>query len=107
MEMGQKYVQVVDEPGDESWAKLQMRKGFGQHRILGSVSRLVESGHSVVFRNPELGGYTQNIQNGRRTYLRQRSGSYYLDLWVKKLPQGAIQTAEVFARQGMWPTKRP
>ena len=76
MNVGQKYVQVVDELGNETWAKFQMCKGLGQNRILGSVSRLVEAGHSVVFRNPELGSYIQNNANGHRTYLRQHNGTY-------------------------------
>ncbi len=43
------------------------------------MSRLVEAGHSVVFRSPELGSYIQNSANGYRTYLRQHNGSYYSD----------------------------
>ena len=99
MNVGQKYVQVVDELGNETWAKFQMCKGLGQNRILGSVSRLVEAGHSVVFRNPELGSYIQNNANGHRTYLRQLNGSYYLDLWVRK-SQHQAQPVEGFTRQG-------
>lgn len=68
--MGQKCVEAVDEKGNVSWAKFQMCKGLGQNRILGSVSRLVESGHSVVFRSPELGSYIQNNNNHYRTWLR-------------------------------------
>ena len=98
--MGQKYVLVVDENGKESWAKFHMCRGLGQGRILGSVSRLVEAGQTVVFQNPELGSYIQNNANGHRTYLRQHNGSYYLDLWVKKMPQAADQHAEGFTRQG-------
>ena len=101
MNIGQKYVQVVDNKGTESWANFQMCKGLGQNRTWGSVSRLVEAGHSVVFISPELGSYTQNNLNGHRTYLRQHNGSYYSDRWVKKLPQGAVQPLEGFARQGM------
>ena len=102
MNMGQKYVETVDEKGNVSWAKFQMCKGLGQNRILGSVSRLVESGHSVVFRSPELGSYIQNNNNHYRTWLRQSNGAYYLDLWVKRAASqdGARQTS-VFARPGM------
>ena len=100
MNIGQKYVQVVDDKGTESWANFQMCEGLGQNRILGSVSRLVEAGHSVVFRSPKLGSYIQNNANGYRTYLRQHNGSYHLDLWVKKLTQGATQPVEGFVRQG-------
>ncbi len=98
--IGQKYVQVGDDKGTEGWAKFQMSKGLRHNRILGSVSRLVEAGHSVVFRSPELGSYIQNNANGYRTYLRQHHGSYYLDLWVKKLTQVATQPVDGFARQG-------
>ena len=77
-----------------------MCRGLGQNRILGSVSRLVEAGHSVVFRSPELGSYIQNNWNGHRTYLRQHNGSYYLDLWVKRSEPGATQPVEGFTRQG-------
>jgi hypothetical protein len=100
--MGQKFIQVVDDYGVESWAKFQMCKGLGNDKILGSVSRLVEAGHSVVFRTPELGSYIQNNNNGYRTYLRQHNGSYYLDLWVKKGPGGSSQQqSQGFARRGM------
>ena len=99
--LGQKYVQVVDEYGKESWAKFQICKGLGHDKILGSVSRLVESGHTVVFRNPELGSYIQNNANGYRTYLRQQNGSYYLDLWVKKASPTSEQQSSDFARRGM------
>ena len=68
--------------------------------ILGSVSRLVEAGHSVVFRSPEMGSYIQNNRNGHTTYLRQHDGSYYLDLWVKKMSQPLAQAVEGFSRQG-------
>ena len=98
--VGQKYVQVVDSRGNESWAKFQMCKGLGQNRILGSVSRLVEAGHSVVFRSPELGSYIQNFKNGHRTYMRQHNGTYYLDLWVKKMPQPAAHSGESLTRPG-------
>ena len=99
--LGQKYVQVVDEYGKESWAKFQICKGLGQDKILGSVSRLVESGHSVVFRSPELGSYIQNNANGHRVYLRQQNGSYYLDLWAKKGHAANNQQESGFARRGM------
>ena len=66
--------------------------------ILGSVSRLVEAGHSVGFRSLEMGSYIQNSRNGHRTYLRQHNGSYYLDL--KKMSQPSAQAVEGFTRQG-------
>ena len=97
--VGEKFVEVVDENGTTTWAKFQMCKGLGQDKILGSVSRLVQAGHTVVFRDPELGSYIQNNTNGYKTYLRQYNGSYYLDLWVKKA-QGHVQMEQGFPRQG-------
>ena len=63
-----------------------MCKGLDEGNILGSVSRMVQAGHTVVFRSPELGSYIENNANGYRSYFRQENGSYYLDLWVKKAP---------------------
>ena len=96
--LGQRYVQVTDEKGRESWATFQICKGLGANRILGSVSRLVEAGHSVVFQSPEMGSYIKNNANGYRTYLRQHNGSYYLDLWAKKASNTTNQT---FPGQGV------
>ena len=76
-------------------------RALGNDKILGSVSRLVEAGHSVVFRKPELGSYIQNNMDGYRTYLRQQNGSYYLDLWVKKGPGTSEEQQQDFARRGM------
>ena len=46
--VGERYIRVVDDHGAESLAKFQMCKGLGQDKILGSVSMLVESVRSVV-----------------------------------------------------------
>ena len=75
-------------------------RGLGSNRILGSVSRLVQAGNSVVFQPPEIGSYIQNNASGGRMYLRQLNGSYYLDLWVKK-SNGMPGNSEPFPRQGM------
>lgn len=48
-----------------------MCSGTGQGKVFASVSRLVQAGHSVVFRSPEAGSYTHNDNTGYRTYLRQ------------------------------------
>ena len=39
--VGQRYIRVVDDHVTESWAKFQMWRGFGQEMILGSVSSLL------------------------------------------------------------------
>jgi len=90
--IGEQFVETVDENGVTSWAKFQICKGLSGGRILGSVSRLVQSNHTVVFRDPSLGSYIENNVNKYRSYLRQDNGSYFLDLYVKK--------ATSFARQG-------
>ena len=92
IDVGEKFVETVDENGVTSWAKFQMCKGLGNGKILGSVSRLVQANHTVVFRDPRWGRYIENNTNGYRTYLRQENGSYYLDLWIKKV--------STFQRQG-------
>ena len=84
--IGEKVVETIDEHGITSHVKFQMCKGLGEGKILGSVSRMVQSGHTVVFQNPEWGSYIQNNVNKYKTYLRQEHGSYYLDLWVRKTP---------------------
>ena len=68
--VGQKYVRVVDENCTESWAKFQMCSGLGRDKFLGSGSRLVESGQSVVFRIQSLGvthRTTPRVQNEPET----------------------------------------
>ena len=90
--IGEKVVETVDEHGNVNWAKFQICKGLSKGKILGSVSRLVQANHTVVFRDPAWGSYIENNLNGYRTYLRQENGSYYLDLWVRK--------ASTFPRRG-------
>ena len=82
--IGEKFVEVVDENGTTTWAKFQVCRGLGKDKVLGSVSRLVQAGHRVVFQSPELGSYIENVVNGYRTYLRQSNGSYFLDMWVRR-----------------------
>lgn len=79
---GEKYLEVYDESGASSWAKFQVCTGFGKDKVLASVSRLVQTGHSVVFQSPVLGSYVENGTNGYRMYVRQESGAYHLGLWV-------------------------
>ena len=88
---GEKVIDTVDANGVTSQVRIQMCSGLNPSKILGSVSRLVQARHRVVFQDPKYGSYIQNVTNGYRVYLRQENGSYYLDLWVKKTP--------VFTRQ--------
>ena len=91
-DIGEQFVETVDDNGVTSWAKFQMCKGLSSGRILVSVSRLVQSNHTVVFRDPSLGSYIGDNDNKYRSYLRHENGSYLSDLYVKK--------ASSFARQG-------
>ena len=77
--VGQRYVRVVEDHGTESWVKFQMCKELGQDKMLGSVSRLVESGHSVMFRHPNQGSYNQNNSHGNMKSLRQKNWSHFVD----------------------------
>ena len=66
--VSQRYIGAVGDHGTVRWAKFQMCRGLGQDKILRTVSRLVESRHSVVFRHPDQESCTQNISNGCTTY---------------------------------------
>ena len=54
--------------------------------ILGSVSRIVNAGHRVIFDTPEIGSYLENKATGKRIALRQHNGVYLLDVWVEPNP---------------------
>ena len=82
--VGEKLIEIVDGNGVTTQAKFQMCSALCKSKILASVSRLVQAGHTVVFRDPQRGSDIQNDANGYRNYLRQVNGSYYLDLWVKR-----------------------
>ena len=49
-------------------------------RPLGSVKRMCDSGHSVVFDGPD--SYVLNKLTGEVNWLREENGNYVLDLWV-------------------------
>ena len=92
------------------WSEIHSSRRRSRHgelgqvtdKIMRSVSRLVESGHPVVFQRPRAGSYIQNDSNGNRTYLRQQHRSYYLDLQVRR-NHGAYeqQHASCFHRRSM------
>lgn len=100
---GEKYTFVVGSSGAEPMAMSQMCKGPGRDQALATVSRLVQSGHSVVARAPEYGSYIAYNINGYRRYLRLQSGPRYLDFWAKRLNKDtdAGQHAQSFHGQGM------
>lgn len=57
MNIGEKIIEAVDQNSAVSHAKFQMCRGMGRDKVLASVSRLVQSGHSVVFQDPQKGSY--------------------------------------------------
>ena len=40
-----------------------MCEGMSENKILGSVSRLTQAGHAVVFQDPKYGSYIINNAN--------------------------------------------
>lgn len=60
-------MQVIDNKGVESMAKFQICEGRGRDKVLGSVSRLIQSGHTVVCQAPEVGSHITNNSNGYKT----------------------------------------
>ena len=49
-------------------------------RPLGSVKRICQSGHRVMF--DEDGSYIENKATGEINWLREDNGNYIMDLWV-------------------------
>ena len=68
-------------------------------RPLASVSKIVETGHSVVFNPPQdpRGSYIQNYRTGEKMWLTQKDGVYVLET---KVAPTMHQTMPSFARHG-------
>ena len=60
-------------------------------KILASVSRMVSTGHRIVFDSPEVGSYIENKQSWKHIKLRQGNGVYLLDMWVAPNPNKRVQ----------------
>jgi hypothetical protein len=88
---GEKMIEVMNQNGEMNYMKVQMCSNLNPKKFLSSVSRITQAGHRVVFDEPEAGSYIENKKTGTKTWLRQESGVYYLDLWVS--------TASTFGRQ--------
>ena len=82
----------MDQNGTLSFMKVQMCDNLHAKQFLASVSRLNQTGHRVVFDDPASGSYIENKVTGSKTWLRQESGVFYLDLW--------ISPESIFGRQG-------
>ena len=89
---GEKVIEVMDNNGAMSFMKVQMCDNMDPKKYLASVSRINQAGHKVVFDSPENGSYIENKETGNKTWLRQESGVFFLDLWVS--PES------IFGRQG-------
>ena len=62
---------------------------------LGSVKRMCNSGHRVVFE--EGASYILNLATGEVEWLRDESGNYILDVWI--VPSSAMPAEPGFGRQ--------
>ena len=62
---------------------------------LGSVSRICQAGHVVVF--DEDGSYIMNKTTGEINWLREDDGNYMLDVWIP--PAAAMIRGQDFAWQ--------
>jgi hypothetical protein len=89
---GEKRIEVMDQNGNLSFMKVQMCDNLHSKKFLASVSRINQTGHRVVFDDPASGSYIENKMTGNKTWLRQESGVFYLDLW--------ISPESIFGRQG-------
>ena len=65
----------------------------GVAKPLGSVKRMLQAGHRVVF-DPEM-SYIQNTSTGEMNFLREEDGNFMLDVWV---PPPAVAEAAGFTR---------
>eukprot|EP00973_Karenia_brevis_P021533 2959621-Karenia_brevis.AAC.1 len=79
---GERTVNAITEDGVDTSMKFQV---CPVTKPLGSVSKMVKTGHKVVFDDPDSGegSYIQNKVTGRKTYLRHENGIFMLDVWVK------------------------
>jgi hypothetical protein len=82
---GEKTLEVMDEQGNMKFMKIQMCEGLCDTKFLASVSRITQAGHKVVFDN-ESGSYLEDKTTGKKIWLRQENGVYYLDLWIRNAP---------------------
>ena len=89
--VGERTIEAVTPSGISTKMKFQV---CPVTKALGSVSKMVQSGHRVVFDSAESGegSYIQSKATGQKTYLREENGVFVLDVWVKpKQPDFARQ----------------
>jgi hypothetical protein len=83
---GEKTLEVIDANADMNFMKVQMCENLNKRKFLASVSRITKAGHRVVFDTAEEGSYIESKASGKKTWLRQEGGVYFLDLWVNMKP---------------------
>ena len=77
-------IEVMDENGDMSFMKVQMCKDLNKKKLLASVSRTTQVGHTVTVRPPSMGSFIQNAKTGKTVWMRQEGGVYCLDPWMNR-----------------------
>ena len=66
-------------------------------RALGSVKRMNETGHIVVFDGTD--SYIQNKATGEINWLREENGNYLMDLWIMPMDDLTEMKRQGFGRQ--------
>ena len=66
-------------------------------RALGSVKRMNETGHVVVFDGQNT--YIQNKVTGEVNWLREENGNYLMDLWIMPMDKLNELKHQGFGRQ--------
>ena len=64
---------------------------------LGSVQRMLEKGHAIIFAPPEQGGsFILNLATWTMEPLREEDGIFVLDVWI---PPPSVAALTGFVRQ--------
>ena len=92
---GEKRIEVMDENGTMKFMRVQMCDNLNPKKFLASVSRMTQAGHRVVFDSPDQGSYVEDKKTGVKTWMRQESGVYYIDLWVSPTSTFGRQGAQI------------
>ena len=58
---------------------------------LGSVKKICQAGHTVVF--DDEGSFIMNKNTGEVNWVREEDGNYMLDAWIPPRQQGSNKTS--------------
>ena len=83
--------------GDGVWAKWIFQVA-AINKPLVSVSKLVESGHRVIF--DDEGSFIQNKKSGDIIKMRKERGVFVLDAYIAKNKGPVKSTDSLFTRRG-------